>query len=39
MRQVEQHLDSLAYDFVALVAADVGHESNPTGIVLLRRMV
>ena len=39
VRQVEQHLDSLAYDFVTLVAANIGHESNPAGIVLLRRMV
>src|SRR4029077_5794474 len=39
VRQVEQHLDSLAYDFVTLVAANIGHESDPAGIVLLRRMV
>src|SRR5260370_8114192 len=39
MRQVEQHLDSLAYDVVTLVAANAGHESDPAGVVLLRRMV
>src|SRR6266849_4992046 len=39
VRQVEQHLDSLAYDFVTFMAANVGHESDPAGIVLLRRMV
>src|SRR4029077_1248877 len=39
VRQVEQHLDSLAYDFVTLVAANMGHESDPARIVLLRRMV
>src|SRR5216683_4133497 len=39
MRQVEQHLDSLAYDVVTFVAADAGHESDPAGVVLLRRMV
>ena len=39
VREVEQHLDSLAYDVVALDAADAGHESDPAGIVLLRRMV
>ena len=39
VRQIEQHLDSLAYDFVTLVAANIGHESDSAGIVLLRRMV
>ncbi len=39
VRQVEQHLDSLAYDFVAFVAANVGHKSDPAGVVLLRRVV
>jgi len=39
VRQVEQHLDSLAYDIVTFVAANVGYESNPAGVVLLRRMV
>jgi hypothetical protein len=39
VRQVEQHLDSFAYDFVAFVAANIGHEPDPAGIVLLRRMV
>jgi hypothetical protein len=39
VRQIEQHLDSLAYDFVTLVAAHIGHESDSAGIVLLRRMV
>src|SRR5208282_5718848 len=39
VRQVEQHLDSLAYDLVAFVAANVGHESDPACVVLLRRMV
>jgi hypothetical protein len=39
VRQVEQHLDSLAYDCVTLVAANVGDESDPAGVVLLRRMV
>src|SRR5260370_18017865 len=39
VRQVEQHLDSLAYDVVTFVAADAGHESDPAGVVLLRRMV
>src|SRR6266852_988860 len=39
MRQVEQHLDAFAYDVVTFVAADAGHESDPAGVVLLRRMV
>jgi len=39
VRQAEQHLDSLADDFMAFVATDVGHESNPASVVLLRRMV
>ena len=39
MRQVEQHLDSLAYDFVTFVTANIGYEPDPAGIVLLRRMV
>jgi hypothetical protein len=39
VRQVEQYLDSLTYNFVALVSANVGHESDPASVVLLRRMV
>jgi hypothetical protein len=39
VRQVEQHLDSLAHNFVTFVAANVGDKSDPTRIVLLRRMV
>src|SRR6266849_7162997 len=39
VRQVEQHLDYLAYDFVTLVAANIGYKPDPAGIVLLRRMV
>jgi len=39
VRQVEQYLDSLAYDFVTFAAANIGHEPDPAGIVLLRRMV
>src|SRR5208282_5779209 len=39
VRQVEQHLDSLAYDVVTFMAADVGYESNAARVVLLRRMV
>jgi hypothetical protein len=39
VRQVEQHLDSLIYDIVTFVAANVGYESDPAGVVLLRRMV
>ena len=39
VRQVEQHLDSLTYDFVTFVAANVGDESDSAGVVLLRRMV
>ena len=39
VRQIEQHLDSLFYNFVAFVAANVGHESDSAGVVLLRRMV
>jgi hypothetical protein len=37
--EVEQYLDSLTYDFVTLVAANVGHESNAASVVLLGRMV
>jgi hypothetical protein len=37
--QVEQHLNSLAYDVVAFAAADVGHKSYAAGIMLLRGMV
>jgi pullulanase/glycogen debranching enzyme len=39
MRQVEQHLNSLGYDFVALFAPHVRYKSNAASIVLLRRMV
>jgi hypothetical protein len=39
VRQVEQHLDSLAYDFVTFMAANIGYEPDPAGIMLLRRMV
>jgi hypothetical protein len=39
MPQVEQHLDSLVYDVVTFVAANVGYESDPASVVLLRRMV
>src|ERR1019366_10265725 len=39
VRKVEQHPDSLAYDVVTLVAAHAGYESDPAGVVLLRRMV
>jgi hypothetical protein len=39
VRKIEQNLNSLAYDVVALVAANVGHESDPAGVVLLRGMV
>ena len=37
--QVEQDLDSLAYNFVTFLATDVGHESDSAGIVLLRGVV
>ena len=39
VRQVEQHLDSLTDDVVTFVAAHVGHKSDATGVMLLRRMV
>jgi len=39
VRQVDQHLNPLAYDVVTLVAANVGDESDPASILLLRRMV
>ena len=39
VRQIEQYLNSLAYDFMAFVAANIGHEPDPAGVVLLRRMV
>src|ERR1035441_2220836 len=39
VRQVEQHLDSLLNNLVTLLAANVGHESDPAGVVLLCRMV
>jgi hypothetical protein len=37
--QVEQHLDSLVYDVVTFVAANVSYESDPAGVMLLRRMI
>ena len=37
--EVDQYLDSLADDVVALLAANVGDKSNATGIVLVRRIV
>jgi len=39
VRKIQQNLNSLTYDVVAFVAANVGHESNPAGIVFLRGMV
>jgi hypothetical protein len=39
MRQIQQYLDSVTNDFVALFPADTGHKTDPAGIVLLRRIV
>ena len=39
MRQVEQHLNSLAYNVVTFVATDAGDKSDATGVMLLRRVV
>ena len=39
MRQVEQHLDSLADDVVAFLAADAGDKPDAAGVVLVRRVV
>ena len=39
MRQVEQHLNSLADDVVTFAAADVGHKAYPAGFMLLRGMI
>ena len=39
VRQVEEHLYALADNFVTLVSADVGHEPDSAGVMLLRRMV
>jgi hypothetical protein len=39
VRQIQQHLNPVANDVVALRAADAGHEPDPAGIVLMRRMV
>jgi hypothetical protein len=39
VREVEQYLDSLTYNFVALVSANVGDESDSARVVFLRRMV
>src|ERR1700685_3122299 len=39
VRQIQQHLDAVANDAMALFAANAGHESNPAGIVLLGRIV
>jgi hypothetical protein len=39
VREVEQNLDSLGYDFVTLMSANVGHEADPAGVVFLCRMV
>ena len=39
MRQVQQDLDSLADNFVTLVAVDAGYKSDTAGIVLVRRII
>jgi hypothetical protein len=39
VREVEQYLDSLTYDFVAFVAENVGDESDSASVVFLPRMV
>jgi hypothetical protein len=37
--QVEEDLDSFAYDFVTFVAADIGDKSDAAGVMLLRGVV
>src|SRR6202030_1962816 len=39
MRQVQQHLNSLADNIVTLLAADAGHKPDPAGVVLVRGVV
>ena len=39
VRQVQQHLEALANDLVALLSADAGHQAHAAGIVLMLRMV
>src|ERR1041385_7401111 len=39
MRQVQQNLNSLADDVVALVTADAGYEPDPASIMLVRGVV
>ena len=39
MGEVDEHLEPLADDFVALFAADVGDQSHAAGIVLILRMI
>src|SRR6202034_2280432 len=39
VRQIQQHLDSLQKNVVALLAPDTRHKPDPAGIVLLRRIV
>ena len=39
MRQIQQYLDPFEEDVMALLAPDTGHEPDPAGIMLLRRIV
>jgi hypothetical protein len=37
--QIEENLNSLAYDVMRFLTANIGDESDPASIMLLRRMV
>jgi hypothetical protein len=39
MREVQQDLDSLADNFVTLVAVDAGYKADAASIVLVRRII
>ena len=39
VREVDENLDAFADDVVAFLAGNVRHKTNPTGIVLVARVV